>query len=67
MNDEPLIYTAKGNLPLASIRENVVWVDNEQETTCVVEHWLGEECVKRAIHIYYRKGQVASCLGGLNG
>jgi len=56
MSDVPMIYTSKGNLPLADLVEKVVWVDNDEETVCNHEHWLGEECVKRAVHIYKRKG-----------
>lgn len=56
MNDIPLIWTSKGNLPVSDLNEQVHWIDKEDETTCVHEFWLGEECVKRAVHIYKRKG-----------
>lgn len=54
--DEPLIHTSKGNLPLALLEERVVWTDNADETICANEHWLGDECVKRSVHIYKRTG-----------
>ena len=57
--DEPLIATSKGNLPLASLRENVVWTDDENDTTCALEYWLGDECVRREVHIYKRTGYSA--------
>ena len=64
MNDEPLIYTTKGNLAESSLTERVKWIDNEDETIINVEHWLGDECVKRAVHIYKRRGvSVAGNIG----
>lgn len=57
MNDTPMIYTSKGNLPLADLRSAVVWTDNENETICASESWLGDECVRREVHIYKRKGE----------
>lgn len=56
MNDIPMIWTSKGNIPLDSLKEEVHWIDNEEETTCVNEWWLDGECVKRAVHIFKRKG-----------
>lgn len=52
----PLIYTSKGNLPVESLKERVVWVDNAEETICAHEFWLEDECVKRSVHIYKRQG-----------
>jgi hypothetical protein len=54
--DVPMIWTAKGNLPLADLEEKVVWTDNDEETICAHEHWLADECVKRSVHIYKRIG-----------
>ena len=54
--DQPLIYTSRGNLPLACLEERVVWTDNADETICASEHWLNGECVRRSVHIYKRTG-----------
>lgn len=54
--NEPLIYTTKGNLPIAALDQRVVWTDNEQETICASELWDGDECVRREVHIYKRTG-----------
>lgn len=54
--DEPLIHTSRGNLPQASLRQAVVWTDNKDETICASELWLGDECVRREVHIYKRTG-----------
>lgn len=56
MNDTPMIWTAKGNLPVADLEERIVWTDNADETICAHEHWLAGECVKRSVHIYKRTG-----------
>jgi hypothetical protein len=53
---EPMIYTSKGNLPLASLETKAVWTDNADETICASELWLGDECVRREVHIYKRTG-----------
>ena len=57
MNHEPLIYTNQGNLPISALREAVVWTRNEDEVVCAVEHWLGEECVRRQVNIMKLQGE----------
>ena len=52
-----MIFTALGNLPESDLTEKVTWVDNADETILNIEHWLGEQCVKRAVHIYKRRGE----------
>lgn len=52
----PLIWTSKGNLPVTDLEERVVWTDNPDETILAHEHWLGDECVKRSVHVYKRTG-----------
>ena len=56
ISDTPLIWTSKGNLPIEGLRQAVVWTDNENETICASEMWQGEDCVRREVHIYKRKG-----------
>jgi len=56
MNETPLIFTSKGNLPIESLTETVVWTDNADETICAVEHWLDGECVRRQVNIMKRTG-----------
>lgn len=55
-DEVPLIFTSKGNLPIANLKQRVLWTDNEDETICAAEMWLGDECVRREVHIYKRKG-----------
>jgi hypothetical protein len=66
--EEPLVYTSLGNVLASSLEERVVWVDNDEETICAHEHWHDGECVKRAVHIYKRKGlEVLGQLGDFGG
>lgn len=66
MNEQPLIYTTKGNLPIAELDQRVVWTDNADETICASELWKGDECVRREVHIYKRTGLSALCsIGGI--
>lgn len=55
-NEEPLIYTNKGNLPIKDLEVRHGWIDNENETRFVQEWWLGDEPVKRAEHVFLKKG-----------
>lgn len=56
MTKEPMIHTSKGNLPLSSLYPKVAWEDNENETICASELWLGEECVRREVHVLKKTG-----------
>jgi len=63
---EPLIYTTKGNLPIAGLDQRVVWTDGPEETVCASELWQGDECVRREVHIYKRTGLgVLGSIGGI--
>jgi hypothetical protein len=61
--EQPVIWTARGNMAESDLTEKVVWTDNAQETICAVEHWFDGECVKRAVHVMKREG--ASVLGSI--
>lgn len=55
----PLIYTVKGNLPIAELEQRVVWTDSPKETICASEHWHNGQCVRREVHIFKREGLTA--------
>ena len=65
--DEPMIYTTKGNLPLAGLRPVAVWTDNDDETILASELWDGEDCVRREVHVYKRRGVEVGAAIGLAG
>ncbi len=54
--ESPMIHTSKGNLPIADLERRVTWTDDVDTITCCPELWLGDECVKREVHILQRKG-----------
>ena len=66
--DEPLIWTSRGNLPISSLTYRHEWINNENETTLVEEYRLGDEIVKRSVHVYLKKGVSAqSAIGKIGG
>lgn len=66
--DEPLIYTSKGNLPIASLQYKSGWQDTEGALVFFEEYWLGEELVKRSAHALSKQGLTGQTVAGnLNG
>lgn len=53
--EEPLIYTSKGNLPIASLQYRHEWTETENETVFVEEYRLDGEIVKRSVHAKLKK------------
>lgn len=49
--DEPLIYTTKGNLPVSSLRLVNTREDTPGNVVLVLEHFLGDESVRRDVHV----------------
>jgi hypothetical protein len=56
MQETPLIWTSKGNVPIESLRYEHNWIDNADETT-LVECWFdaSNEVVKKNVHMFGRK------------
>lgn len=56
-NDEPLIYTTRGNLPIASLKYKHEWFEDDHETR-LVETYTAEdgEIVKQNVHIKIKQG-----------
>jgi hypothetical protein len=55
----PLIWTSKGNLPIASLEYRTEWQVTEDSYVFVEEYWLDGECVKRSAHAFLPKGVLA--------
>lgn len=51
MSEEPLIWTAKGNLPLASLKYETRWEKTDTYIKFVETHFLGDEVVREAAHV----------------
>lgn len=64
---EPLIFTSKGNLPIASLAYVAKWEDRPDATVFIEEYSLGEEVVKRSVHALSKHGVTGeSIVGGMN-
>lgn len=48
---EPLIFTSRGNLPIASLRYENRREDVPGKVVFIEEYFLGDESVKRSVHI----------------
>lgn len=51
MSAEPLIYTTKGNLPVASLRHEVEWRIEAAQIVFLETYFLGDEIVKQNAHV----------------
>lgn len=52
--DEALIYTSKGNLPVAALRLETCWEDTPTYVKFVERYWLDGEVVKESAHVLSR-------------
>lgn len=60
MMDEPLIFTSKGNVPIASLKYEYVWEVNEDYIKFVERYFDSDgEVVKESAHVCGLKGVVA--------
>lgn len=55
-DDTPLIWTTKGNLPIAALVYHHSWTETPDEISFVEEYKLDGEVVKRNVHIFLKKG-----------
>lgn len=55
-SDEPLIYTTKGNLPIASLQYRHEWKEDDNGIYLIEEYKLDDEVVKRNVHARLKKG-----------
>lgn len=57
---EPLIYTSKGNLPIASLTYSTEWDVQPAYFKFTETYKLGDEVVRQSAHVYDREGIKAS-------
>jgi hypothetical protein len=62
MNNVPLIYTTKGNLPEESLRLEPEWVDTADFTKLILRYYLGDEIVKESAHVYGKRPLLADAV-----
>lgn len=51
---EPLIFTTKGNLPIASLDYSTRWEDCAEYTKLIETYKLGGEVVRESVHVMGR-------------
>lgn len=56
MTDDPLIYTSKGNLPIASLEYRYAWDDAPGALKFSEIYTLNGEVVKQSAHVYIKQG-----------
>lgn len=56
MDDIPLIYTSKGNLPISSLEYSHQWLEDQDTIVFVEEYKLNGEVVKRNAHHKMKRG-----------
>lgn len=49
--EQPLIFTSKGNLPIASLVYKNYREDTPGNVVFIEEYFLGDESVKRSVHV----------------
>lgn len=54
--DEPLIYTARGNLPIAALEYRTRWEDEPDYIKFVETYMLDGEVVRESAHVYAKRG-----------
>ena len=64
-NEEPLIYTSKGNIPIAGLRYQTNWEDRPDAVIFTEEYFDGEECVKRSVHALSKHGVTGETVIGV--
>lgn len=57
MNDEPLVYTSKGNLPIASLEYFYRWEHEPEYIKFIEGYTLDGEVVKQSANVLMLKGQ----------
>lgn len=61
---EPLIFTTKGNLPIASLAYAHAWDDRPDAMVFTETYSLDGEVVKHSVHVYSKRGLAAEAEAG---
>ena len=54
--EQPLIWTTKGNLPVADLQHSVHWEETDDYTKVIETYTLDGEVVKQSAHIRIKEG-----------
>ena len=64
MNDVPLIWTTKGNVPVDSLEYTAKWYDTAENIKLVETYVLAGEVVKQNAHILVKEGAASNSTQG---
>lgn len=64
MTDQPLIYTSKGNLPIADLAYSTKWDVTPTYYKLTETYSLGDEVVKESAHVYSLAGITGAAISG---
>jgi hypothetical protein len=67
MQEEPLVHTTKGNVPLSKLQYRHFWEEDDVATTFIEEYWLEGELVRRNAHSRLKRGLDAAIQNQLFG
>lgn len=62
MTEVPLIWTSKGNLPIASLEYKAEWFDTDEYIKLVETHLLDGEVVKQSAHVYGKRPMLTEAI-----
>lgn len=57
---EPLLWTSKGNIPLADLKHEVEWRVSPEQIVFIERYYQGDEIVKESAHIKILQGAAMS-------
>lgn len=52
----PLIWTTKGNVPIADLQYGVAWEETDTYIKFIETYRIGDEIVKQAVHVRLKQG-----------
>ena len=55
-NEQPLVWTSKGNLPISQLEYFTEWQDTPDQVRFIEGYKLDEEIVKRSVHVMIKQG-----------
>lgn len=62
--NEPLVWTTKGNLPVASLTYSTTWQDSPEATVFIEVYRQGDEVVKQSVHVMSKQGLASEAIAG---
>jgi hypothetical protein len=67
MNEEPLIYTSKGNLPVKDLEMHGEWEDCDEYVKFTEIYTLAGDVVRQSVHVMVKKARAAGSKVSMRG